>query len=192
HQAFDLEELRAVAGVDRLVSEAAPGEQGADRRLLAVHDADLPRGGVRAQKASLDVDVERVPQVARWMVWRDVEHLEVGEVVLDLRALVDLEPELLEDRGDLAHRLDAGVERAAADRAAGRRDVDCLVTQARLELTAAQRGPSLGQGGFDRLAHRVRDRPDLGSILRRQPTDPAQDRSEAPLLPEHVELERFE
>ena len=49
----------------------------------------------------VDVDVQRVPQVARRMVGRDVEHLEVGEVVLDLRALVHDEPELAEDLGDL-------------------------------------------------------------------------------------------
>jgi hypothetical protein len=72
-------------------------------------------------------------------------------------------------------------------------DVDCLVTQARLGAHCrAARSLRSGQGGFDRLAHGVRERPDLGSILRRQPTDPAQDRSEAALLPEHVELERFE
>ena len=108
----------AVRGVDRLVAEAAAGQDRPDRRRRRAHDVDLAGRRVRPQQPALDVEVERVPQVARRVVRRDVEHLEVGEVVLDLRALVDDEPELAEDLGDLAHRLDARVEAAATDRPA--------------------------------------------------------------------------
>src|SRR4051812_50212747 len=72
----------------------------------------------------LDVDVERVPEVPRRMVGWDVQHLEVGEVVLDLGALEGHEPEATEDLGDLPDGLDDRVERAAADRTPGGRDVD--------------------------------------------------------------------
>ena len=147
---------------------------------------------MRAEESPLDVDVERVPQVARRVIRRDVEHLEVGDVVLDLGALVGDEPELLEDRGDLAHRLDARVERAAADRPAGRRDVDRLGGQAGLELAAAQRGAALGQRRLDGRADRVGDGADLRAVLGRQPADAAQDRRQSALLAEDVELERVE
>ena len=64
-------------------------------------DVDLAGRRVGPQQPALDVDVERVPQVARGVVGRDVEHLEVGQVVFDLGALEDDEPELAEDLGDL-------------------------------------------------------------------------------------------
>ncbi len=138
HQALDLEELGRVAGVDGLVAEAATGQQRADRRPLLVHDPDLARARVGAQQPGVDVEVERVPQVPRRVVGRDVEHLEVGDVVLDLGALVDDEAELGEDLGDLAGRLDDRVQGAAADRPAGRRDVRRLGGEACRELRAAQ------------------------------------------------------
>ena len=126
-----------------------------------------PGRGVRAQELALDVDVERVPQVARGVVRRDVEHLEVGPVVLDLRALVGHEPELLEDLGDLAHRLDARMERAAPDRPAGRGDVDGFGGEASIELRAAQRRSALRERGLDRPTDDVGDRADLGPVVRR-------------------------
>ena len=61
HEDLDLEELRRVAGVDRLVAEAATRQQGADRRGRLVHHADLAGRGVGPQQVALDVDVERVP-----------------------------------------------------------------------------------------------------------------------------------
>ena len=88
HQALDLEELGRRAWRRSPRSGSSGREQRADRRLGRLHDADLPGRRVRAQQAALDVDVERVPQVAGRVVGRDVEHLEVGEVVLDLGALV--------------------------------------------------------------------------------------------------------
>jgi len=48
----------------------------------------------------------------------DVEHLEVGQVVLD-SGLVDHEAELAEDLGDGFDRLWNGVQRAAAERTPG-------------------------------------------------------------------------
>src|SRR4029453_14684253 len=46
HEALDLEELRGVAGVDRLVPVAAAREQGADRRVFRLPSPDLaPAGG---------------------------------------------------------------------------------------------------------------------------------------------------
>ena len=126
------------------------------------------------------------------MVGRDVEHLEVGEVVLDLRALVHDEAELGEDVGDLAHRLDARVQAAAPDRPAGQRDVERLGGEAPGQRGAAQLCPALGQGGLDRAPDDVGDRTDPRAIIGRQPADPAQDRGEPALLAQDVELERLE
>ena len=64
--------------VDRLVAVAAPRQEGPDRRRLLVHDPDLAGRRVGPQQVTLDVDVERVPQVARRVVGRDVQHLEVA------------------------------------------------------------------------------------------------------------------
>ena len=75
----------------------------AHRRLLREHRAHLHRRGVGAQQhraARPDgglVDVEGVLHVARGVVRRDVERLEVVVVELDLRALGDLEAQPRED-----------------------------------------------------------------------------------------------
>ena len=116
----------------------------------------------------------------------------LSQVVLDLGALVDHEPELAEDLRDLAHRLDARVERAAPDRPAGRRDVDRLGREARRELGPAQARRRAAEGGLDRRPDGVGDRADLGPVLGGQAADPAQHRGQAALLAEDVELERLE
>ena len=158
-----------------------------------LHDPDLAGRGVGPQQVPLDVDVERVPQVARRVVGRDVEHLEVGEVVLDLRALVDDEPELAEDLGDLAHRLDARVERAAADRPAGRRDVDRLGGQARRSARSrAASSPRSARAASIAPRTALATAPTRGRSSAGSAADPAQDRGQAALLAEDVELERLE
>ena len=43
HQALDLEELEAVAGIDRLIAIAATRRQDADRWAGVAHGADLTR-----------------------------------------------------------------------------------------------------------------------------------------------------
>ena len=108
-----------MAGVDRLVAEDAARQERPDRRLVRPHHPDLEGRRVGPQEVAGDVDVERVPQVPGGMVGRDVEHLEVGQVVLDLGTLVDGEPEPAEDLGDPGHRLDDRVE-GTPGRPAGR------------------------------------------------------------------------
>src|SRR6185436_20169595 len=55
-------------------SIASYRQQRADRRLHAAHRVDLTRRRMGPQQVALDVDVERVPQVAGGVVGRDVEH----------------------------------------------------------------------------------------------------------------------
>jgi hypothetical protein len=126
------------------------------------------------------------------MVGRDVEHLEVGDVVLDLGAFVRDEAELLEDARDLGHALDARVERATTDGTAGERDVDGLRDQPGRQLAAADVRPALSDGRLDGDPDRVRDGPDLRAVLGRQRTDPAEHAGQAALLAQHVELDRVE
>ena len=93
-----------------------------------------------------DVHVERVPQVARRMVRGDVEHLEVGQVVLDLGPLVDHEPELPEDLGDCGDRLGDRVKRAARHGPSGQGHVHLLGREPLRLRDRAQFGAALGQG----------------------------------------------
>ena len=86
-------------------------------RAQLAHDVDLPRRRVRPQQHAGRRRVERVPHVARRVVRRHVEQVEVRLVVLDLAAAVDLEAHVGEDR----RRSAAGSAwRGAAGRAAGR------------------------------------------------------------------------
>ena len=126
------------------------------------------------------------------MVGRDVQRLEVVEVVLDLGTLVDLEPELAEDPGDLRHGLDRGVQRAPADGPTGHRDVDGLGGETRIELGGAQDRASLADRGLDALADGVRDGAQLRAVIRRQRADAPQHSGEPALLAEHLELDRLE
>ena len=80
-----------VAAVD-----AAAGEH-LHRRLVLFHRADLHVRGVRAQQELVDIEEERVLRVARGMIGREVERLEVVPVGLDLGAGIDRVAHLAED-----------------------------------------------------------------------------------------------
>ena len=100
--------IRLVGAVD------ASRADDADRRLARGHDARLHGRGVRAQN-DVVVDVEGVLRVARGVVLRQVEQLEVVVVVLDLRTLDDL---VAHADKDLDHALERDVHRMKRTRAA--------------------------------------------------------------------------
>ena len=115
------------------------------------------------------------------------------EVVLDLGALVDDEPELAEDLGDLAHRLDARVERAAADRPAGRRDVDAPRRRGgRRGPSRAASVPRSARAASMAVRTALATAPTRGRSSAGRRADPAQDAGQPALLAEDVELERLE
>jgi hypothetical protein len=126
------------------------------------------------------------------MIGRDVEHLEVGQIVLDLGSLVDAEPEPAEDVGDPAHRLDERVEGTPSHRPAGRGHVDRLGRQPAGQLAGSEGRAPFGQGRLDRGPDLVGDRANPGPILGRQAPDPAQDAGQRALLAEDLDLERVE
>ena len=77
-------ELKAVAGVDRFIAEAAARKDHTNRWLHGAHRSDLPWRRVRAEESTRFTEIERVPEIARRVVFRDVEQLEVCDVVLNL------------------------------------------------------------------------------------------------------------
>ncbi len=119
------------------------------------HDVDLARRGVRAQHDAGRGRVERVPHVARRMMRRDVEQLEVVGVGLDIARAVDLEAHLGPDGDDLPQRLRRRVQPAAGQPPAREGHVDALGLK---RLRQARRGfpllPIL-QRRLERLLHLI-------------------------------------
>ena len=127
------------------------------------------------------------------MVGRDVEHLEVRDVGLDLGSLVGHEAELAEDLGDPRDGLDDRMEGPARDDPGRRGDVDRLRGQARLERRRAGPPARLHERRLDRLAHLVHDHADPRPILDRQRADPAHEPGQrAALATEVVQVELVE
>ena len=102
-QALDLLELDFAAGGDRLIAVAHAGQNDADRLgAQFAHDVDLAGRGVRAQDHARRGGVKRVPHVAGRVVRRHVEQFEVGQIVFDFPAAIDLKAQVGEDGHDLA------------------------------------------------------------------------------------------
>ena len=129
-QAFDLMKHGRVAGVGRIVAMHRPGNHDANRRTHLLHRANLHRRGMRAQQQALALrlrllsrDEERVLRVARGMVRREIQRLEIVVVGFDHRAFGDRVAQFLEYADDLVHRFDDGVFCANGTADAGEGDV---------------------------------------------------------------------
>src|SRR5580698_495238 len=101
-------EDRRVRCVERIVAMHLPGDDDAYGRRLLLHGANLHRRSVSAQQQAitrelvlLARDEQRVLGVARGMVWRKIERLEIVVVGLDLGPLADRVAHRLEDSDDL-------------------------------------------------------------------------------------------
>ena len=106
---------------------------------LGDHGANLHRRGVGAHQQPvarglclLIGEHQRVLRVARGVVGREVQRLEVVEIALHLRAQRGGVAEMMEDRDDLVHRLQQRVLDAGRAHAAGQRDVDARPSRMRL------------------------------------------------------------
>ena len=73
--------------VHRFVPEAAPRKDDANRWLNRAHGADLSWRRVSTEEAARLTQVERVPEISRWVILGDIEELEVRDVILDLLPL---------------------------------------------------------------------------------------------------------
>ena len=123
-----------------------PGAMTASGAPCGEHGADLHRRGVRAQQPPVG-EIESVVHRPRRMIGRDVQRLEVVEVVLDFRTRGDLEAGAPEERLDAQARLRDRMQPAALPRRAGQGDIDAPGGQLRLDgrrargARAAPRGP---------------------------------------------------
>ena len=107
--AFDLIELNLAAHRDLLVAVAHPRQNHADRQRAVAselaHRANLPRRGVRPQNYPRRGCVKGVPHIAGGMVRRNVEQREIGVVVFDIPAAIDLKAHIRPDGVEVAQHL---------------------------------------------------------------------------------------
>jgi len=107
-----------MAGVRLVRPEHLAGGDDADRRLALLHRPDLHRRRVRTDQVRR-LDIERVEAVARGVIERDVQRLEVVLLGLDLGAIDGIETELQENPRDLIPGLVDGMAAAEFRGAAG-------------------------------------------------------------------------
>ena len=155
--------MRGVHGVGPI---DPAGRDDADRRPALFHHADLHGAGLAAQQHVV-VQEERVEGVARGMVLRDVERLEIVVVALDLGAEGDLEPEPDEDvldRGDgLRERVQPSARRLAGRGARNRSRASRPPARRPMRPRASFERRSRG---FARLVERAAEFPALGRVGR--------------------------
>ena len=179
-------EHRRVGGVGLVGAVHAARADDADGRLAGGHDAGLHRGGVGAQH-DVVIHVEGVLRVARRMVLRDVQKLEVVVVVLHLGALHDLVAHAHED---VDHLIESNVHRVQGTGAARRSrqgHVHGLGLQAGLLLALLQLGAALLQRVLQGLAHVVHQLAHLRALLGGQLAHAAQQSGQLALLAEDVD-----
>src|SRR5258706_6779516 len=145
-QPLHLVEDRFVTGVGRFVTIDLSRHDRTHGRLHLLHDANLIRRGLRAQKDLPWRDPERILHVARGVIQRHIERLEVVVIRLDLRPLDDLASHAAEDAGDLAGGQRERVEVPTRSRPPRQRYVETLALQRRAALRQAELGaPRLEQ-----------------------------------------------
>ena len=184
-QPFELVKDGRVRRVGRVVAMHLAGDDETDGRRLLLHGADLHRRGVGAHEqavaqrlALLSHDDERVLGVARGMVGREVQRLEVVVVGLDLGAGSDGVAESSEDAHSLTPGAQDGMLRADLRARAGERDID---SRAGRDAMLARSG--IGQQGFDAFLERVEALAERAAGLRRRRFQPRiADRLEAAVL----------
>ena len=181
-QPFELVEHPFVRRVLRLVAVDAAGHDHAHRRRRLLHDARLHRRGVRAQHdLAGQIDVDRVPDVARRVVARDVEQIEVVVRGLHLGTEHGLEPEQGEDLAQLVDHLRDRMRSAENRWTAGQGHVDGVRGETLLEILGDERGvpgaPGSGELGLERVATPTGDR----SLVGREGGQTAQKECQLPL-----------
>src|SRR5215813_5733756 len=127
-QPFDLVEHRIMRGVGRVAAEDSSGRGHAQRRAALLHRVNLHRRGLRTQRQPL-VDVERVLRAARRVIGRYVQRVEVVEVGLYFRPVLDLVAHRDEDVFDLLPQQSYRVKVAPPNASSGQRHVNALSGQ---------------------------------------------------------------
>ena len=189
-QAFDLVEHRRVRDVGVAPVDPA-GHDEAHGRPLRLHRPDLHGRGVRPQQRVL-AQVERVLHVARRMIARDVEGLEVVVVALDLRTLGDREAEPGEDRDDLVVDARQRMQRSLRRPAARQREIEAPSPAFGLPLRRRRRGQPRVQEALELALGLVGGGADERALLGRQGTERSQELRQRALAAEHADAEGFE
>ena len=164
-----------------------------------LHGAHLDRAGVGAQDGAvgrrprlprLDApglgNEQGVPQVARGMVGRDVEELEVVLLGLHLGTLEDLEAIGMEDLAQVAHQGLHRVQVADRHRASRRAHVDHLGGQSSVEATRLELAEPSLDGSIELPAQLVRTLADRRPLRGRDASELAQKPGQAARSSEQV------
>ena len=183
HEAFELIELRSVRGISRIPPVDSTWSDDPDRRLVALHVSNLYRRGVRTQQPSLTLDVETVHRVACRMLRRDVERLEVVELVLQLWSQSDLVAKPGKDRLHLAEDQGQRMQVPAADGSGDNRDVDPFAVAERLEPGRLELASAFREQRFNFGFEGVGAGTGGSSLLGGKGSNTTEGGSQAPLLP---------
>ena len=167
HERLELVELRLVGGVHGLVAKDAAGHDHLDRRRVGAHVAHLHRARVGPQQAPVR-GPEGVLGVARGVLGREVERLEVVVVVLELGADGDVVAEAAEDVEQSVGHLREQVVAAGRHPLPRKGEVDALRGEAGVERGALQRRFAGLDRPLDRLLALVQRATDGATHVGRQ------------------------
>ncbi len=160
-----------MARVGRLLAEDLAGRDRAQRRVQPLHRAHLDRRGVGAQhelrtgscrgvprtgRRARKLAIERVVRVARGVVGRDVQRLEVVVLELDLGAVEHREAHRSEQVLELARDLRQRMQRTALGAPAGQRRVEVAARSSRRERERVECCPRFVDQRLDRALQVVR------------------------------------
>ena len=137
HEPLDLMEHGRVGHVV-IAAIHPPWHDHGQRQAPLAQLADLHGRGVRAQQSTVR-EIERVVHGAGRMVGRNIERLEIMEVVLDLGARGHLEPGVAKQGFDTQARPRDGMNGTARLAATGQRHVETPRRKLRLDGLARQR-----------------------------------------------------
>ncbi|GHB98219.1 hypothetical protein GCM10010080_08200 [Thermomonas carbonis] len=146
---------------------------------------------MRAQQAAI-AEVERVVHGARRVVRREVQRLEVVEIVLDFRAVGEFVAKPAEDLGDPLQRAADRMHATAGGIAAGQSDVDGFAGQARVQRGIVQRDLACKKRFADRIAGAVDRLARSLALLAGQRAQGLQLGSDAAALAEQAHAQRFQ
>ena len=190
-QTLDLMEQGRVGSVNSVRAVNAARRNDADRRLALFHRADLHRGCLGTQN-DIVRDIEGVLRVARRMILRDVQRLEVVVVELDLRAFRDREAKTEEN---LLELVEDDVQRmllANHDLVARKGNVNGLSSELFFERRLLEQLFLLVDDGLDLSANVVDELADNRALLRSNVLHTLEQSGQLALLTEELDTRFIE
>ena len=127
-----------MGGVGINTVHAAWGDDADGRILFVQHIADLNRRGMGAQHVAV-FHIKGILHGARGVVLRDIERLEVVEIVFDFGAVGHIEAHAVKEFDHALQGQGNRMQAAALLTAAGQSNVECLGGQLRLQFGGVKR-----------------------------------------------------